>query len=138
MIDKIIHINFNFNTRLNLTILFISFLTLFSTAIFLKMAISYYKINKNTKNVLSKMEERLIRIRPFLPNDKNIGYLTDEEGVLNYYLAENVLAPYILIDSPQNVEYIIGDFYSRRNINYKNYKVIRDLDDGLLLLKRSR
>jgi hypothetical protein len=96
----------------------------------------------------SSYESRFAAIRPHVPLDRAVGYVTnptpdgrgghffDSRG---YYLARYVLSPVHLVwETP--AEFAIGDFHDDRLVadalNRSGYLVERDFGSGVMLLRR--
>ncbi|MEW6188300.1 MAG: hypothetical protein AB1585_21485 [Thermodesulfobacteriota bacterium] len=84
----------------------------------------------------SLYEERMSKLRPFLPVREKIGYVSDA-GLEFFLRAQYALAPVILTPSPDGL-WIVAN-YSRpsarpQKIKGKAYTVIKEYDDGLSLL----
>lgn len=89
-------------------------------------------------------EEKLAPVRPFLPRDAFVDYVSDvtlngEEYLRGYYNARYVL-PEVRLAWKRDCEYAVGLFGDPRNIapmsRQRGYAVERHFDNDVVLLKR--
>lgn len=94
----------------------------------------------NAGNLVRYYRERLAPLKPMLPADVAVGYVTDEsQGSRAYYLARYALSPArLLYDTP--CELNVGDFHNPAITNAAlgraGFEVVRDCGNGVKLLRR--
>jgi hypothetical protein len=81
-------------------------------------------------------EERMNRLRPFLPSSGIVGYISDT-GEEHYIRSQYSLAPVILVRTP-GPRLIVANFSGASMrpeiINGKHYRIIKDFNDGVALI----
>jgi hypothetical protein len=99
--------------------------------------IHHYSPERLGKDLGSQYEERMAKLRPFIPIGQKVGYVSDVD--LEFFLrTQYALAPVILSPSPDG-PWIVANYshpsVRPQKIEDQAFAVIREYDDGLSLLK---
>lgn len=102
----------------------------------------------NRNDDVSKYEQRLAGLRETLPRRGAVGYLTDvasgevmakAKAMKSYYLTQYAVAPVVVVNSAEE-DLLIGNFHTqrayRRAISDPKLRVVKDLGNGVVLLRR--
>ena len=128
----------DFSKRVILFAYFVAILSIASILYSLNTAKNFYFHNKYTNDPLYIAQERLTPLKPYIEDQRIIGYISDSNDIFNFYTAQHVLVPVILVRTEAPI-YIIGNFYKKGNgsINKNHLEIIHNFGNGVFLLKHT-
>lgn len=111
----------------------------------LRRAVDFRGVDSKNDNI-SRYENRFSEIKKMLYGEEVVGYITektpeeifdDANAIAEYYLTQYAISP-IVVDIRKRNGFIVGNFHSSQSVNnvkMKKLSLIKDFDNGIILLK---
>ena len=106
--------------------------------------IEEYVAVKHLEEEVTMYERRYNALKPLIPRNELVGYITDEELDPRFmHLAEYCMSPFFITTKLEKCRYAITNFvniaFTKKRLKYAEslgFKVVKKIDDTAMLLKR--
>ncbi len=112
--------------------------------LFIYEYIEEYAAVRHLEEEVSMYERRYNALKPLIPRDELVGYITDEELDPRFmHLAGYCMSPFFITTKLEKCRYAITNFvniaFSKQRLKYAQslgFKVLKKVDDSAMLLKK--
>ncbi len=106
--------------------------------------IEEYVAVKHIEEEVSMYERRYNTLKPLIPHNELVGYITDEELDPRFmHLAEYCMSPFFITTKLEKCRYAITDFiniaFTKERLKYAEslgFRVVKKVDNSAMLLKK--